>query len=534
MAGRGIWLDPGELRLFWSLSSIHFPRIPRIGDRAEAVGIGDGFRRGVVFRAPLGDASVAERRFRDRLLPLSCSIAEPDPEPVPHSLEEINRGNARDYALRWADLVCSGHEGEAENSVRRSARKRWRERNAEPARQIRRALTSPAVTVCIPYFEAPGLLSEALRSLENQTSSDFTVVVVDDGSLTEEGRARVRCVRRTLRGRGWKFVRQTNRYPGAARNTAAREANTEFLLFFDSDDFAMPSLMERFLRAALLTGDDCLVVPNYGFLHDPEEPCALCIRPSRKQSDRKHGRQHARRRIHLRASRIVLVGGRISEIRGVGFEDYEFHVRCNLKGLRWDVLPEFHYRYRMPRADGVSRSTGRYANHAHVLSLYEERLRGTGLGQLPLAFASAFWRVEREIESRDHLQRVLAASLLKRSARPRLRLLLFTCQFPFGIISGWQRRVQEMIRYFGSRYELTLVTSMIREEFAAASKDAFRYLHAVRGVEGSNRCAAVSGDLPFRVRRQYTDMLQSAIRDIPTNQYHAALIDQIFMAEIRQ
>jgi glycosyltransferase involved in cell wall biosynthesis len=513
-------------------SSLHFPRNRGLATARRLSELVTAFDVAWFFERHWAMPALRERRFRDRLLPFVVLDSEPDPEPVPHSLDEINRGNALDYALRWADLVCSGSEGEAENSVRRTE-EGWRERNAAPARQIRRPLTSPAVTICVPYFDAPWLLSEALRSLENQTSSDFTVVVVDDGSLTEEGRRGFEACAERYAARGWKFLRQTNRYPGAARNTAAREANTEFLLFFDSDDFAMTPLVERFLRAALLTGDDCLVVPNYGFIHDPEGPCALLYDPPGNTLIGSMGdNMHGGASIFVRRESFWSVGG-FSEVRGVGFEDYEFHVRCNLEGLRWDVLPEFHYRYRMPRADGVSRSTDRYANHAHVLSLYEERLRGTGLRQLPLAFASAFWRVEREIESRDHLQKVLAASFLKRSARPRLRLLLLTCQFPFGIISGWHRRVQEMIRYFGSRYELTLVTSMIREEFAPASKDAFRYLYAVRGVEGSSRCAAVSGDLPFRVRRQYTDMLQSAIRDMPTNQYHAALIDQIFMAEIR-
>jgi glycosyltransferase involved in cell wall biosynthesis len=214
-----------------------------------------------------------------------------------------------------------------------------------------------------------------LRSLERQTSSDFTVVVVDDGSCTEEGRRAFDACAERYAGRGWRFVRQANLYPGAARNRAAREARTEFLLFLDSDDIAMPSMVERFLRAALLTGDDCLVVPNYGFLRNPEGPCALWYDPPGNcligsMADDMHGGSC----IFVRREAFLSVGG-FTELRGVGFEDYEFHVRCNLEGMRWDVLPEMIYRYRMGSPESVSQSTPSYENLARVRKLYEERLR---------------------------------------------------------------------------------------------------------------------------------------------------------------
>ena len=101
--------------------------------------------------------------------------------------------------------------------------------------------------------------------------------------------------------------------------------------------------------------------------------------------------------------------------------------------------------------------------------------------------------------------------------------------FPLRRMSGWHKRVQEMIRYFGSRYQVTLVAPAAPELPRHVRKEALRYLHMVRGVEGG--CpASEPEDFPYRVRQLYVDSVQAALRALPTGHYHAALIDQIFLA----
>jgi hypothetical protein len=370
----------------------HFPKDRGLATARRLAELITAFDVAWFFERHWAMLSLRNRRFRDRLLPLIVLDAEPDPEPVPGSLEEINRAHSRNYALRWADLVCE--EGEAEYSARK-VHARWRERNGEPAREIRRPSTSPAVTVCIPYFEVPALLPETLRSLEQQTCGDFTVVVVDDGSRTEEGQRGFDACAERYAGRGWKFVRQTNLYPGAARNRAAREANTEFLTFLDSDDIAMPSMVERLLRAALLTGDDCLAVPIYTFLNEPtsrnkpafldepEGPCILLYEPPGNSlvgsmADDMHGASG----MIVRRQAFWSVGG-FTEVRGVGAEDYEFHVRCNLEGLRWDVLPELDLPAKGVPASEASRGRRRATPTSNVFAGGTRRaFRRSGLGAI--------------------------------------------------------------------------------------------------------------------------------------------------------
>jgi glycosyltransferase involved in cell wall biosynthesis len=478
-----------------------------------------------------------ERRFSTHPLPLVVADGLPLAYIIPHSLDELNRIFARNYTLQWADLTCQPDTPLADRIA--TAEARWQQLAFTPPRSIPPPATTPAVTVCMAYFEEPDFLAEALLSLENQTSSNFTVVVVDDGSHTPQARAVFDACAQRYAPRGWQFLRQTNQYAGATKNSAARAASTEFLLFLDADDIAMPNMVERFLRGALLSGDDCLVAPNYGFRDDPNGPCEMLYDPPGNNLVASMGDDmHGAGCIFIRRSAFQQLGG-FTELRGLSFDDYELHIRANLAGLRWDVLPEFIYRYRMPRAQGVSRSTSAYANLARVTRWYRALLQPAEPGQsdladIPLAFASVYWGLERAGQRARDLEHTLYLRKAKRSPQGReIKLLLLACNFPFGLSSGWHNRIQQMIRYFGSRYQLTLMTAMPHDQLVPVRRQTFRHLHAVLGVEGSDLPAPTASDTPFRVREHYTEVFQAAVRALPSDQYHAALLDQIFMAEFR-
>jgi glycosyltransferase involved in cell wall biosynthesis/GT2 family glycosyltransferase len=511
------WLPVSAARLTPRRS--HYPRDASLATARALSGVLRAFDVAWFFESHWAMPTCRDRRFRDRALPVVV-LERAAEERIPGSIEEINRASSRQYAMQWADLI-----GSVEDVDRLPAL--FRERAA--VRPIPHPLSSPAVTICIPYFEEPEFLPLALESLARQTSNDFTVVVVDDGSHSAKAREVFAACARQYASRGWKFLTQSNQFPGAARNNAARQATSELLLFFDADDIAVPAMVERFVRAAMLTGDDCLVAPMYTFADDPEGPCPLLFDPPGSLVGSMCDDMVGGIGILIRRDAFWSMGG-FTELRGIGFEDYELHVRCLLEGLRWDVLPELVYRYRKPRGGGVSQSTNLYPNQARVLRHYEKRLRDCDLGRLPLALASAHWRKENAGQAMEEKRRVLALRL-GRMAR-QLRLLLLTCYFPYGTMTGWHRRVQEMIRYFGSRYQLTLVTQMTREQLSPVRKEAFRYLRFIRGVEGSDRPAG-GKELPVHIRNHYSDKLQAALRAIPTDHYHAAFFDQIFTAELR-
>jgi glycosyltransferase involved in cell wall biosynthesis len=110
--------------------------------------------------------------------------------------------------------------------------------------------TVPMVSVVVVHYNRPQLLEQALRSVANQThpAARMEVVLVDDGSTTPEAVEyldQLEAEGSWWSERGWRVLRQPNRYLGAARNAGWRAARGEWVLFMDDDNVAMPSLVRR-------------------------------------------------------------------------------------------------------------------------------------------------------------------------------------------------------------------------------------------------------------------------------------------------
>ena len=104
---------------------------------------------------------------------------------------------------------------------------------------------SQPVSVIVPYFEAPAALDLTLAALETQTYPRdlFEVIVVDDGS-------RPSLAPRSTSSLDPRFVRQPRRGFGLARarNTGARAAAHDILVFLDGDVLAEADMLKEHAR----------------------------------------------------------------------------------------------------------------------------------------------------------------------------------------------------------------------------------------------------------------------------------------------
>lgn len=107
-------------------------------------------------------------------------------------------------------------------------------------------ITPPAVTIITPAYRAAATIAATIRSVQDQTLTNWELIVIDDGSPDETadyaehlsfGDERIR------------VLRQENQGPSAARNRGVREARADIIAFLDADDLWAPDRLSGMLAS---------------------------------------------------------------------------------------------------------------------------------------------------------------------------------------------------------------------------------------------------------------------------------------------
>lgn len=99
----------------------------------------------------------------------------------------------------------------------------------------------PLISIIIPCYNVENYLDNCIRSVRNQTFSEWEIILINDGSqdctpkicdywMMEDSRIRV--------------IHQTNKGVSAARNMGLRVATAKFVCFIDSDDTVGPNYLQ--------------------------------------------------------------------------------------------------------------------------------------------------------------------------------------------------------------------------------------------------------------------------------------------------
>ncbi len=130
------------------------------------------------------------------------------------------------------------------------------------------------ISIIIPLYNRPEELEELLHSLTTQTKPHeaIEVIVVEDGStITAEQVVR----QYSTAPFALRYLTQKNGGPSSARNTGARQAEGEWLLFLDSDTILPPEYLSAVTRAIRSTEADLWGGPDRG--HDTFTPIQKAI-----------------------------------------------------------------------------------------------------------------------------------------------------------------------------------------------------------------------------------------------------------------
>lgn len=115
---------------------------------------------------------------------------------------------------------------------------------------------TPLVSVIIPTYNRASFLRDvSIPSVLRQSYKNLEVIIVDDGS-TDDTKKNVDEIISKEKNIPIAYVYRENGGQGAARNTAIKRAQGEWILPLDSDDALMPDGVEQLLEKALNSAAD--------------------------------------------------------------------------------------------------------------------------------------------------------------------------------------------------------------------------------------------------------------------------------------
>lgn len=113
------------------------------------------------------------------------------------------------------------------------------------------------VDIVIPLYNKAHCVGRAIRSIVQQTVTEWRLIVVDDGSTDNGGE-----IVDAFADDRIELLKQSNQGPGAARNAGISAATSKYIAFLDADDEWYPWYLENTLKA-IEQNDVTLVATMY-------------------------------------------------------------------------------------------------------------------------------------------------------------------------------------------------------------------------------------------------------------------------------
>lgn len=258
-----------------------------------------------------------------------------------------------------------------------------------------------SVSVIVPCYNTGSIIEETFDSLEQQTTHDFEVIFVNDGS-TDDTLQRLQNYKKRAKCRV-KIIDKKNEGVSVARNTALREATGEYILFLDSDDIYHPECIQQMAFAVKTNQTDavfCRVSRKLGEVLQLEQiPEAVTI--SMKDAMDKLLFQMGKYSFTCYLyNRAVLLQHNIEfDVDTKYGEDREFNWKymCHCQTIAWIDAPL--YGYRVNRASATNTANWRKTDLLKAVKRTEDYLEKMGCPYVAkfkdYFYARATWTVAK-------------------------------------------------------------------------------------------------------------------------------------------
>ena len=107
-------------------------------------------------------------------------------------------------------------------------------------------MNSPKVSIIIPIFNPGKYFIQCLESAVNQTLTDIEIICIDDGSTDDS----MDILSKYSNDSRFKIFHQENLGAGSARNKGIDNAQGEYIVFLDSDDWIEKDMCEKLYNHA--------------------------------------------------------------------------------------------------------------------------------------------------------------------------------------------------------------------------------------------------------------------------------------------
>lgn len=217
------------------------------------------------------------------------------------------------------------------------------------------------VTVIIPCFNYGRYLRQCVESLLRQSYRQWECIIVDDGSTDDTPAI---CAELANTEPRVHIFRQANAGLSAARNAGIRRAAGEFVQFLDADDLLQSEKLAA--HAGYLRGHPAvdIVAGDAAFVDESAEGSPRAWTPRRVEGE---GAAALHTLVYENSLMVhcPLVRRRVFESVGMfdenlrGHEDWEFWLRCALRGLRFAYFSAGENGLALVRQHGRNMSTAR-------------------------------------------------------------------------------------------------------------------------------------------------------------------------------
>lgn len=128
-------------------------------------------------------------------------------------------------------------------------------------------------SVIVPLYNKAPYVEKALRSVLDQTFTDYELIVVNDGSKDDS----LAVAKRVLDGSGAIIIDQENAGVSTARNNGVVASHGDYICFLDADDWWEPRFLERMSWFVDEYSEARLFATNYHYVKNGQSVVKLNI-----------------------------------------------------------------------------------------------------------------------------------------------------------------------------------------------------------------------------------------------------------------